>query len=185
MKYKLVLLGDTSVGKSCIVLRLVRDEFYNFQEPTIGSAFMTYNLNDDVRFDIWDTAGQERYRTLAPMYYRCARVGLVVYDITKKDTFEGAKYWIQELNMNAKNIIIILVGNKIDRENDRQVMFEEAKSYAEEQKIMFFETSAKKNINIKNIFTDIASKIPNEEQVKKESNNSLKIEKDAPKKSCC
>lgn len=85
--FKLVLLGDSAVGKSCLVVRFVRDEFFEFQEPTIGAAFLTQTVSLDdatVKFEIWDTAGQERYRSLAPMYYRGAAAAIVVYDITKK-----------------------------------------------------------------------------------------------------
>ena len=85
--YKLVLLGDSAVGKSCLVVRFVRDEFFEFQEPTIGAAFLTQTVSLDdatVKFEIWDTAGQERYRSLAPMYYRGAAAAIVVFDITKK-----------------------------------------------------------------------------------------------------
>ena len=88
---KLVLLGDTAVGKSCLVVRFVRDEFFPFQEPTIGAAFLTQTVNVDnvtIKFEIWDTAGQERYRSLAPMYYRGAGAAIVVYDITNRVTIE-------------------------------------------------------------------------------------------------
>ena len=167
MTHKLVLLGDTSVGKSCIVWRLVRDEFYDFQEPTIGSAFTTQTISTKektVKFEIWDTAGQERYRSLAPMYYRGARVAIVVYDITNKDSLQGAKAWIRELKMKGPpDIIIALVGNKIDKEQDRKITYEETREYAEENELLFLETSAKKAINIQELFIEIAKKIPDEE----------------------
>lgn len=108
--YKLVLLGDASVGKSCLVVRFCRGEFYEYQEPTIGAAFMTQtvNLKDvNIKFEIWDTAGQERYRSLAPMYYRGAAAAVVVYDITSADSFAGAKRWITELkSMHSQQVII-------------------------------------------------------------------------------
>ena len=113
--YKLVLLGDTAVGKSCIAVRFVRDEFSEFQEPTIGAAFLTSNINYNninYRFEIWDTAGQERYRSLAPMYYRGSSAAIIVYDITQKDSFYGAKSWINEVKKRASHCKIILVGNK-------------------------------------------------------------------------
>ena len=118
---KLVLLGDSSVGKSCLVLRFVRDEFTE-QEPTIGAAFLTQTITlegednlksaTDFKFEIWDTAGQERYRSLAPMYYRGASAAIVVYDITKKDSFDGAKSWVKELQRRGDaNVVIALAGN--------------------------------------------------------------------------
>ena len=103
-KYKVVLLGDTSVGKSCLASRFVNDTFFTFQEPTIGAAFMTKTLDNEkykIRFEIWDTAGQERYRSLAPMYYRGAMAAIIVFDITQPDTFDGAKKWIQEIKQNG------------------------------------------------------------------------------------
>mmetsp|Transcript_7968 Transcript_7968/g.15575 ORF Transcript_7968/g.15575 Transcript_7968/m.15575 type:complete len:133 (+) Transcript_7968:57-455(+) len=95
--FKLVLLGDAAVGKSSCVERFVKNEFFEFQQPTIGAAFLTQTIPLDeyiVKFEIWDTAGQERYRSLAPMYYRGAAAALVVYDITDSDSFAGARTWI-------------------------------------------------------------------------------------------
>jgi small GTP-binding protein len=185
MNYKLVLLGDTAVGKSCIVWRLVRNDFYDFQEPTIGSAFTTYFINN-IRLDIWDTAGQERYKSLAPMYYRSAKIAIVVYDVTNKDSLTGAKYWIRELKMKGPHdIIIALVGNKVDREKEREITTDEVKFYAEEQEILFMETSAKKDINIKDLFKEIAAKIPPEEEEKSEPDCTFRIEKKSNTRSCC
>merc|ERR1719146_246863 len=136
--FKLVLLGDSAVGKSCLVVRFVRDEFFEFQEPTIGAAFLTQSVAVDtgtVKFEIWDTAGQERYRSLAPMYYRGAAAAIVVYDITKKDSFNGAKSWEKELQRRGDpNVVIALAGNKADMENKRKVQTEEAQQYAKENK---------------------------------------------------
>jgi small GTP-binding protein len=187
MNYKVVLLGDTSVGKSCIVWRLVRDDFYDFQEPTIGSAFTTYHINN-IRLDIWDTAGQERYKSIAPMYYRSAKIAIVVYDVTNKDSLPGAKHWIRELQTKGPtDIIIAIVGNKMDREKEREITTDEVREYAEEQEILFMETSAKKDINIKELFKEIAAKIT----IKEEPDNTqcesvFKIEqKKINTRSCC
>jgi small GTP-binding protein len=108
--FKLVLLGDTAVGKSCLVVRFVRDEFFEFQEPTIGAAFLTQTVALDdatVKFEIWDTAGQERYRSLAPMYYRGAAAAIIVYDITNPDSFAGAKSWVKELQRRGDTSVVI------------------------------------------------------------------------------
>eukprot|EP00920_Eleutheroschizon_duboscqi_P033341 GHVT01080340.1.p1 GENE.GHVT01080340.1~~GHVT01080340.1.p1 ORF type:complete len:207 (+),score=12.30 GHVT01080340.1:1474-2094(+) len=126
--YKLVLLGETCVGKSCIVYRFAKDEFCQVQESTIGAAFMTQsvNLGDAViKFEIWDTAGQERYRSLAPMYYRGAAAAVIVYDITSRDSFEQAKSWLSELrHMQQPEGVIALAGNKDDLEAERTVRTE-------------------------------------------------------------
>jgi Ras-related protein Rab-5C len=162
--FKLVLLGDTAVGKSCLVVRFVRDEFFEFQEPTIGAAFLTQTVQLDdatVKFEIWDTAGQERYRSLAPMYYRGAAAAIVVYDITNPDSFTGAKSWVKELQRRGDpNVVIALAGNKADLESRRKVQFEEANSYAEENGILHLETSAKNANNVKALFVEIATKLP-------------------------
>ncbi|OII74283.1 uncharacterized protein cubi_01127 [Cryptosporidium ubiquitum] len=162
----LVLLGDASVGKSCLVVRFSKDEFHEYQEPTIGAAFMTQSVNVDddytVKFEIWDTAGQERYRSLAPMYYRGAAAAIVVYDITNAETFQGAKSWISELqNINNNEIVVALVGNKYDLESNRTVDSETARNYAKEKGILNFETSAKTGYNVQALFEEIARKLPN------------------------
>lgn len=162
--FKLVLLGDTAVGKSCLVVRFVRDEFFEFQEPTIGAAFLTQSVTLDntiVKFEIWDTAGQERYRSLAPMYYRGAAAAIVVYDITNKESFNGAKSWVKELQRRGDpNVVIALAGNKSDLPNKRKVDYEEVQQYAEENGILHMETSAKNSTNIKALFQEVAHKLP-------------------------
>lgn len=161
---KLVLLGDTAVGKSCLVVRFVRDEFFEYQEPTIGAAFLTQavQLEDTtVKFEIWDTAGQERYRSLAPMYYRAAAAAIVVYDITNRQSFEGAKSWVRELQRRGEpNVVIALAGNKVDLEFRRAVKIEEAKQYAEENNLIHLETSARDAKNVKELFKEVAQRIP-------------------------
>ena len=151
-QFKLVLLGESSVGKSSLVLRFVKGQFHEFQESTIGAAFLTQTVQIDdttVKFEIWDTAGQERYHSLAPMYYRGAQAAIVVYDISNKESFQKAQTWIKELQRQANpNIVIALAGNKLDLANKRAVPFEEAKQYAEETGLLFMETSAKTGDNI-------------------------------------
>lgn len=162
--FKLVLLGDAAVGKSCLVVRFVRDEFFEFQEPTIGAAFLTQTVGLDdatVKFEIWDTAGQERYRSLAPMYYRGAAAAIVVYDITDPDSFSGAKSWVKELQRRGDpNVIIALAGNKADLENRRKVTKDEVESYVKENGILHLETSAKDGTNVKSLFVEIAKSLP-------------------------
>lgn len=162
--FKLVLLGDASVGKSCLVVRFAKNDFYEFQEPTIGAAFVTQSvsLGDSIiKYEIWDTAGQERYRSLVPMYYRGAAAAVIVYDITERDTFEGAKTWVSELKtQHSSDCVIALVGNKDDLAGNRAVDTEVAKNYAEENDVIFMETSAKTGHNVENLFHSIAERLP-------------------------
>ncbi|URD97045.1 Sugar transporter [Musa troglodytarum] len=152
---KLVLLGDMGAGKSSLVLRFVKGQFLEFQESTIGAAFFSQTLavsNATVKLEIWDTAGQERYHSLAPMYYRGAAAAIIVYDISRMESFERAKKWVQELQKQGSPILVTaLAGNKCDLEDKR----EEAQTYAEENGLFFMETSAKTAINVNDIFYEI------------------------------
>ncbi|CAI8049758.1 Ras-related protein Rab-5C [Geodia barretti] len=162
--FKLVLLGESGVGKSCLVLRFVKGEYSDHLEATIGAAFLTQTVNLDdttVKFEIWDTAGQERYHSLAPMYYRGAQAAVVVYDISDGDTFVRAKNWVKELQRQASpSIVIALAGNKADLKDIRKVHIEDAQSYAEDNGLLFMETSAKSDQNVQELFLAIANKLP-------------------------
>ncbi|PBP26335.1 mitochondrion protein [Diplocarpon rosae] len=172
-QFKLVLLGESAVGKSSLVLRFVKDQFDDFRESTIGAAFLTQTIslddNTTVKFEIWDTAGQERYKSLAPMYYRNANCAVVVYDITQakwvKSSLDKAKQWVKELQRQAnENIIIALAGNKLDlvtsQPDKRAITTADAEAYAKEAGLLFFETSAKTSENVRELFTSIAKKLP-------------------------
>eukprot|EP00754_Rhynchopus_humris_P010929 Rhum_TRINITY_DN14186_c14_g10::Rhum_TRINITY_DN14186_c14_g10_i1::g.73036::m.73036/K07889/RAB5C; Ras-related protein Rab-5C len=165
LSFKLVLLGESAVGKSSIVLRFVRQDFLEHQEATIGAAFLTQvvNLGDQqsIKFEIWDTAGQERYKSLAPMYYRGAAAAVIVYDITNMDSYIRAKNWVQELQRQGdSSVVIALAGNKSDLSENRVVETAEAQAYADEKNLVFYECSAKANVNINDIFISIAKKLP-------------------------
>ncbi|TRY59829.1 hypothetical protein DNTS_035252 [Danionella cerebrum] len=152
-QFKLVLLGESAVGKSSLVLRFVKGQFHEYQESTIGAAFLTQTVCLDdttVKFEIWDTAGQERYHSLAPMYYRGAQAAIVVYDITNT-------------RQASPNIVIALAGNKADLANKRAVDFQEAQAYADDNSLLFMETSAKTAMNVNEIFMAIAKKLPKNE----------------------
>ncbi|KAK4246227.1 mitochondrial inner membrane protein-domain-containing protein [Corynascus novoguineensis] len=168
-QFKLVLLGESAVGKSSIVLRFVKDQFDSYRESTIGAAFLTQTIsldeNTTVKFEIWDTAGQERYKSLAPMYYRNANCAVVVYDITQVTSLDKAKSWVKELQRQAnENIIIALAGNKLDlvteQPDKRAIETADAEAYAKEAGLLFFETSAKTAENVQELFTAIAKKLP-------------------------
>lgn len=190
MQAKLVLLGDMGAGKSSLVLRFVKGQFYDYQESTIGAAFFSQTLavNDvTVKFEIWDTAGQERYHSLAPMYYRGAAAAIIVYDITNSDSFERAKKWVQELQRQGNaNLVMALAGNKSDLASKRKVETEEAQKYADENGLFFMETSAKNAQNVNEIFHEIARKLPKAQPVQASGGMQLTDRpSERAKSSCC
>ncbi|XP_073010042.1 ras-related protein RHN1-like isoform X3 [Typha latifolia] len=150
-------------GKTSIVLRFVKGQYFDCQESTIGAAFFSQilSLNEaTIKFDIWDTAGQERYHSLAPMYYRGAAAAIVVYDISSSDSFTRAQKWVQELQRQGNPYLVMaLVGNKVDLETKRKVEAEKGMQYAEENGLFFIETSAKTAENINELFYEIAKRV--------------------------
>lgn len=191
---KLVLLGEMGSGKSSLVLRFVKGQFFDYQESTIGAAFLTKSLPEhNVKFEIWDTAGQERYHSLAPMYYRGAAAAIIVYDVTSGDSLTRAKSWVKELQRTGNaNVVLALAGNKIDlvknNDNARQVSTEEVKAYADSQNLFCMETSAKEATNVDELFEEIAKRLPKTE-VPRQPAGGLPLEQAPPPKSsapsCC
>ena len=155
-KYKLIFLGDQGTGKSSILNRFVEDKFDSNSQATIGVDFQSKNIqidNQDIHLLLYDTAGQEKFRSLIPMYTREANIIILVYDITRKDSFLHIPSWINELtNVKIEDIIFVLVGNKIDLNNERNVSFEEGKKYAEDNNFIFEEVSAKTGENFPELF---------------------------------
>ncbi|GAA5874873.1 hypothetical protein JCM5296_004993 [Sporobolomyces johnsonii] len=166
---KLVLLGESAVGKSSLVLQFVKGQFDDYRESTIGAAFLTQTVpvanGNFIKFELWDTAGQERYKSLAPMYYRSSHAAVVVYDITSAASLLKARTWIAELQRQADpGILVFLAGNKLDLADgpggQRQVSTEEAQKFADEEGLMFAEVSAKTAEGVREVFQQIADKLP-------------------------
>ncbi|KAL6041669.1 putative GTP-binding protein ryH1 [Balamuthia mandrillaris] len=163
---KVVLIGDSAVGKSGLVNRFVRDVFTSDNTITIGVAFANKDIvlypseeeerrkvnGTKVRLQVWDTAGQERYRSLSSAYYRGASGTLLVYDTACRASFENIVKWMKELEDYRDNMALMLVGNKLDLKDLRQVSVEEAQAFAEQHKLLFVETSAKQNVNVQSAF---------------------------------
>eukprot|EP01024_Parvocaulis_polyphysoides_P020658 TRINITY_DN19717_c0_g1_i2.p2 TRINITY_DN19717_c0_g1~~TRINITY_DN19717_c0_g1_i2.p2 ORF type:complete len:238 (-),score=15.39 TRINITY_DN19717_c0_g1_i2:347-988(-) len=176
-KYKLVFLGDQSVGKTSIITRFMYDKFDNTYQATIGIDFLskTMYLEDrTVRLQLWDTAGQERFRSLIPSYIRDSSVAVVVYDVTNRQSFLNTTRWIEEVRTErGSDVIIVLVGNKTDLVDKRQVTIEEGDAKARELNVMFIETSAKAGFNIKALFRKIAAALPGMESLSSQGKEDL------------
>eukprot|EP01016_Furgasonia_blochmanni_P037868 TRINITY_DN4507_c0_g1_i14.p1 TRINITY_DN4507_c0_g1~~TRINITY_DN4507_c0_g1_i14.p1 ORF type:complete len:283 (+),score=66.85 TRINITY_DN4507_c0_g1_i14:83-850(+) len=160
---KLVIVGQSGVGKSSILLRFVTGDFKEDKTETMGASFLAKSFLYNGRFikyQIWDTAGQEKYKSLVSMYYKDSKVALIVYDITNKDSFDAMKSWVQELKENGpSNLILAVVGNKIDLEDREQVSWEDAMNYAKEIGAIYGQTSAKENKGIETLFQKISEKL--------------------------
>jgi len=161
--FKVVLIGDSAVGKSNLLSRFTRNEFNLESKSTIGVEFATRTIKVDsasIKAQVWDTAGQERYRAITSAYYRGAVGALLVYDISKRQSFENVDKWLKELRDHAlENIVIMLVGNKCDLAHLRSVPTSEAKEYAEKNGISFMETSALDSTNVELSFQTILTEI--------------------------
>ena len=152
-KYKLVFLGEQAVGKTSIITRFMYDTFETTYQATIGIDFLSKTLYLDdrtVRLQLWDTAGQERFRSLIPSYIRDSSVAVIVYDVTNKTSFQNCDKWIEDVRSErGGDVIIMLVGNKTDLGDKRQVSAEEGEMKAKKLNVLNIETSAKANVNIK------------------------------------
>ena len=163
-KFKLVFLGEQCVGKTSLITRFMYDSFDSTYQATIGIDFLskTMYLEDrTVRLQLWDTAGQERFRSLIPSYIRDSSVAVVVYDITNAKSFQQTTKWIDDVRTErGSDVIIMLVGNKTDLADKRQVSMEDGEKKAKELNVMFIETSAKAGYNVKQLFRRIAQSLP-------------------------
>ncbi|KAF1329339.1 Rab6 family gtpase, partial [Globisporangium splendens] len=176
-KYKLVFLGDQGVGKTSMITRFMYDTFDNAYQATIGIDFLSktmYMEDRTVRLQLWDTAGQD----LIPSYIRDSSVAVVVYDITNRASFLNTSKWIEDVRTErGQDVVIMLVGNKTDISERRQVSIEEGSDKAKEENVMFIETSAKAGYNIKALFRKLATVLPGMENTA--------ISGDSNRTSCC
>ncbi|KAM5267340.1 ras-related protein Rab-17 isoform 1-T2 [Hipposideros larvatus] len=168
--FKLVLLGSGSVGKSSLALRFVKDDFKSIL-PTVGCAFFTKVVEmgtASLKFEIWDTAGQEKYHSVCHLYFRGANAALLVYDITSKDSFGKAQQWLKDLEkeFSPGEVVVMLVGNKTDLGQEREVTFEDGKEFADSHNLLFMETSAKLNHQVTEAFGAIARELLQREERK-------------------
>ena len=154
---KIVIIGDTNVGKTCIIERLINNTFGN-TKSTIGASYTDIKIKG-INLKIWDTAGQEKFRSMINMYYKGAKCIIICYDITEENSFNNVKNWLSEIEKNVNGIFIILVGNKCDLNDNRKISYENAESFAKENNMFYIETSAKNNVNVNKLFDIIADKI--------------------------
>lgn len=165
---KVVLLGDSGVGKTSLTNRFVSDTFQQEMDSTMGATYTSKVFSfgaRSIKFNIWDTAGQERYRAIAKMYYQDAQAAILVYDITKKDSFQGLKGWLQELrehgpeNLGKRYAVLAVVGNKEDLIDEEEVDIDEVRSWATAMNAIFKKTSAKTARGVEDLFREIALRL--------------------------
>eukprot|EP01103_Thecamoeba_quadrilineata_P018581 TRINITY_DN7122_c0_g1_i1.p1 TRINITY_DN7122_c0_g1~~TRINITY_DN7122_c0_g1_i1.p1 ORF type:complete len:205 (+),score=25.84 TRINITY_DN7122_c0_g1_i1:18-632(+) len=163
--FKYIIVGDTAVGKSCLLLQFTDNRFQAVYDLTIGVEFGSKTVTieqNQVKLQIWDTAGQEKFRSITRSYYRGASGCLLVYDITRRETFEHLGTWLDDCRkFSNQNIVIMLIGNKVDEESKRAVSKEEGEEFAKRYNLTFIETSAKTNQNVEQAFQDSARQIYN------------------------
>ena len=196
--FKLILIGDSCVGKSNILLKYLKNEFDPNSRATVGVEFGTKNIvinEKKIKIQIWDTAGEERYRSITSAYYKGAKGAFIVYDITRKSTFVNIDKWISDLKLNGdQNICIIILGNKSDLDDKREVSTEDGIKKSEMFKTAFLETSALNGSNIDKAFDELIEQIIKNNKNYFEVNNKKEIDKGVnlndnnksnDKKKCC
>ena len=189
--YKILLLGDWAVGKTCFLMRYTENTFTEMHLTTVGLDYKlkTVKLDNDktVKVQIWDTAGQERYKTITKSYIKGANGIILIYDITKEKTFEGIKNWVKQIKETVSSrVCVALVGNKIDQEKDRKVPKEEGEKLSQELNYPFYESSAKEGINIDECFDNLVKQIDiNYGNLPVDNGNNLNNIRKGTKKGCC
>ena len=160
--FKYIIVGDSSVGKSSILAQLSGRQMNNEHVVTIGVEFDSFPLiieQHQVKLHVWDTSGQEKFHSITKCYYRNTACALLVYDITRRDTFDHIKEWMDQIKNSASDPILILIGNKSDLKSRRMIPKDEAKKFAKEHNMLFAETSAKMNANVRDVFIKSAHQI--------------------------
>ena len=175
LSFKLIFIGDSSVGKSCLTAKAVKNNFEEYYQATVGFEFLTFNMkvNDKViKLQIWDTCGQEIYKSLISNFYRNSSLAVLVYAIDNKESFNHVENWLSDLKSQANpDVRIFLVGNKADLEEDRKIKTEEGEKYKEDQHLdLFMETSAKTGHNARNVLVE-AAKILYKDYLRFDENN--------------
>ena len=190
--YKVLLLGDSTVGKTCFLMRYTDNTFQEIHMSTIGLDYRLKNITlengKNIKIQIWDTAGQDRFRAITKNYYKGAHGIILIYDITNRQTFDNVNNWLSQIKEEAmENVTIFLIANKVDDELHRTVNYDEGKNLSDEYKLQFFETSAKTGKNVDECFTQLVKQI---DVVNGSHNNELKNGKKLgnekeKKRGCC
>ena len=202
LSFKLIVIGDSGVGKSCLTTKAVKNNFEDYYQATVGFEFLTFNMKINeyvIKMQIWDTCGQEIYKSLISNFYRNSSLAVLVYAIDNKESFNHVENWLNDLKSQANpDVRIFLVGNKADLEEDRKIKTEEGEKYKEEQNLdLFMETSAKTGHNARNVLVEAAKILYkdylkfDENSKKEEDPNNPDVRKklikknEKPKKGCC
>ena len=204
LSFKLIVIGDSGVGKSCLTNNAVKNIFEEAYNATVGFEFFTFNVKmceKVIKLQIWDTCGQELYRSLITNFYRNSSLAIMVYAINDKATFENIEMWLRELRTHSNpDAKVFLIGNKVDLEKEREVTTEQGENYCKQNKIdLFMESSAKTGLNTQNIFLKAAELLfdnynkyqnkknenENEDNDNKDENKVLNDESRNPSKGCC
>ncbi|XP_062570959.1 uncharacterized protein LOC134232984 [Saccostrea cucullata] len=188
---KVVIIGDSGVGKTSVAQRFVDDTFYDYTPASVGASYFIKHLEIEDRkvyFQIWDTAGQENFRALVPMYLRNAKIALLVYDITKMISFLNLEVWRSDLLLAEPGVTVAVIGNKSDLKDDRQVEVRKGQDYANKHGMLFTETSAKRGTNVEEIFFELGSQIV-QQNIKEQNIKTVQLglsgEREKKLKDCC
>ena len=164
LSFKVIIIGDQGVGKSCLSIKVSRNYFEDFYSPTVGFEFVSFNVrveDKNIKLQIWDTCGQEVYRSLISSFYRSASLAIIVYSIDSEDSFNNLEKWLNDIKTQSNpDIKIFLIGNKADLEDKRKISKEIGEKFCNDHKLSFFiETSAKTGFNVQNVFIQVAQEL--------------------------